>query len=179
MDPTARRRTDAPPPGRLLRATVRIALSCGLLASGNLAGADGGRRMVLEHDPHYILEAVARKMNVTLDPNQALPRIYFESSTPLEQFRGAIAPQWGIRPPVFANAYVAARNEIYLSDDPGYYRRTRRTLDESLAHEYTHYLQVHYFAANLADEGCETEAVAVQIAFREENPARRAPGETG
>jgi len=43
---------------------------------------------------------------------------------------------------MFANVYVMARNEIYLMDDAGYYRRIRRTLDESLAHEFAHYLQV-------------------------------------
>ena len=74
---------------------------------------------------------------------------------------------------------MVARNEIYLADDPAYYRRLRRTLDESLAHEYAHYLQVRYFAANLADETCETEAVAVQFAFREQNRMSAAPGEMG
>jgi hypothetical protein len=78
-----------------------------------------------------------------------------------------------------ANVYVVARNEIYLSDDAGYYRRLRRTLDESLAHEFAHYLQVRYFGANLADESCETEAVAMQIAFRDENRPSHAPGEAG
>jgi hypothetical protein len=178
MDPTASTRADiqlmAGPPRR----SLHIAMFCALLAACGAVGADEPQRMSLQNDPRYILEAVARKMNVTLDPDQPLPRIYFEGSTPLEQFQEAIAPQWRFRPPMFANAYVVARNEIYLSDDPGYYRRLRRTLDESLAHEYTHYLQVRYFAANLADEGCETEAVAVQIAFREENQPRKAPGET-
>jgi hypothetical protein len=64
-------------------------------------------------------------------------------------------------------------------DDPGYYRRIRRTLDESLAHEFAHYLQVRYFASNLVDESCETQAVSIQIAFREENQLPYAPGETG
>jgi hypothetical protein len=115
-------------------------------------------------------------MNVTLRPDRPLPRIYFESSTSLEQFQDAIAPQWHFRPPLFANAYVVARNEIYLMDDPSYYRRMRRTLDESLAHEFAHYLQVMYFAADLADETCEGEAIAVQIAFRDAQEG--VPGET-
>ena len=51
----------------------------------------------------------------------------------------------------------------------------RRTLDESLAHEFAHYLQVTYFAADLADETCEHEAIAVQIAFRDARDL--APGE--
>ena len=140
-----------------------------------LARAEDTAPIRLQTDPHEILTAVARRMNVTLRPDRPLPRIYFESSTPLEQFQDAIAPQWHFRPPLFANAYVVARNEIYLMDDPAYYRRMRRTLDESLAHEFAHYLQVMYFAADLADETCENEAVAVQIAFRDAQ--EQAPGE--
>jgi hypothetical protein len=149
-----------------------------LLLSTGFVSADDASRVQLQHDPRYILEAVARRMNVTLRADEPLPRIYFESSTPLAKFQDAVAPQWRFRPPMFANVYVMARNEIYLSDDAGYYRRIRRTLDESLAHEYAHYLQVRYFAASLADESCETEAVAMQIAFREENQLPYAPGET-
>ena len=44
-----------------------------------------------------------------------------------------------------------------------------RTLDESLAHEFTHYLQVRYQGANLDDESAELQAIAVQFAFRDEN----------
>jgi hypothetical protein len=161
------------------RAALLIAACCALLSAGGPVAADDAPRVTLQHDPRYVLESVARRMNVTLRADEPMPRIYFESSTPLEQFQDAVAPQWRFRPPMFANVYVMARNEIYLSDDAGYYRRLRRTLDESLAHEFAHYLQVRYFAANLADEGCETEAVAMQIAFREENQLPYAPGETG
>jgi hypothetical protein len=143
------------------------------------ASADDPSRAHLKHDPRYILESVARKMNVTLRTDEPMPRIYFESSTPLAQFQEAVSPQWRFRPPMFANVYVMARNEIYLSDDAGYYRRIRRTLDESLAHEFAHYLQVRYYASNLVDESCETEAVSIQIAFREENQLPYAPGEAG
>jgi len=142
-------------------------------------GADPSPKARLQHDPRYILESVARQMNVTLRADEPLPRIHFESSTPLAQFQDAVAPQWRFRPPMIANVYVIARNEIYLADDPTYYRRLRRTLDYSLAHEFAHYLQVRYFAANLADESCETEAVAVQFAFRELNRMSAAPGEMG
>jgi octaprenyl-diphosphate synthase len=94
-----------------------------------------------------------------------LPVILLQSATPLARFQQAIAPQWRFNPPLYANAYVVARNEIYLMDDPDYYRRLGRTLDESLAHEFAHYLQVHYFNADLADPSCETDAVAIQALF--------------
>jgi hypothetical protein len=166
-----------------------------LLLSGALVGPSGSAQMhetqlqtqvratpgpvTLQGEPRHIFESVARQMNVTLRDDIPLPRIHLESATPLAQFQSAVAPQWHFRPPRFANVYVVARNEIYLSDDPGYYRRVGRTLDESLAHEFAHYLQVRYFAADLAEESCETEAIAVQIAFRDHNDRRHAPGETG
>jgi len=156
---------------------LQAAAGAALLAAAGAAGADDAARVKLQHDPRYILESVARQMNITLRPDEPLPTIHFESSTPLEQFQDAVVSQWRFRPPMISNVYVVARNKIYLSDDARYYRRMRRTLDESLAHEFTHYLQVRYFAANLADESCETEAVAVQIAFREQTRPD-APGET-
>jgi hypothetical protein len=145
---------------------------CGaLLAASGQACAGDPELMTLRYEPRYILEAVARKMNVELRADEPLPRIYFESRTPLARFQDAVAPQWNFRPPKFANVYVVARNEIYLTDDPGYYRRLHRSLDESLAHEFTHYLQVRYQGASLDDESAELQAVSVQFAFRDENLA--------
>lgn len=157
------------------RTTVRwssIAVLCGsLLAASGHVGADAPEHVTLRYEPRFILEAVARSMNVQLRADEPLPRIHFESRTPLQRFQDAVAPQWKFRPPKFANVYVVASNEIYLTDDPGYYRRLRRTLDESLAHEFTHYLQVRYQGANLDDESAELQAVSVQFAFRDENLA--------
>ena len=123
-------------------------------------------RSVLRHDPGYILQAVAQEMNVTLRPDVPLPAILLQSKTPLQRFQTAIAAQWGFEPPVFANAYAVAQNEIYLMDDASYYTRLRRTLDDSLAHEFVHYIQVHYFNADLTHESCELEAISVQQWFR-------------
>jgi hypothetical protein len=147
-----------------------LAAACGLLlTAAGPVGADSTQRVTLRMDPRLILEAVARQMNVTLDPDEPLPAIHLESAVPLQQFQDAVVAQWNFRPPKVANVYVIARNEIYLSDDSGYYQRVRRTLDESLAHEFAHYLQVRYFRADLADEACETEAVAMQFAFRDKH----------
>ncbi len=162
---------------RSLRGLLLATFGALLVLSGPV-DADASAPVTLRHEPRYILEAVARQMNVTLRPDVPLPRIHFESSTQLTQFQDAVAPQWRFRPPRVANVYVVARNEIYLTDDPGYYGRLRRSLDESLAHEFAHYLQVRYFGADLAEESCETEAVAVQFAFREASQLLPAPGET-
>lgn len=124
----------------------------------------------LHAEPQVILAQVARQMNVELRADVPPPRVYLESRTPLAQFQDAVEAQWNHRPARFANVYVVARNEIYLSDDPAYYRRMRRTLDESLAHEFTHYLQTRYLGYDLADESCESQALDVQLAFRRTTP---------
>jgi len=138
------------------------------LAVARLPAADAGEPVQpirLQFDPAHILQAVARRMNVTLRPEIPLPTILLQSRTPLARFQDAIAVQWKFRPPVYSNAYVVARNEIYLMDDPAYYVRIKRSLDESLAHEFAHYIQVHYLNADLADPSCESDAIAVQALF--------------
>jgi len=120
----------------------------------------------LRFEPQFILAEVARRMNVTLRLEVPVPAVFFESSTPLRQFQDAVAPQWRFRPHVFANAYAVGRNEIYLIDESAYYKRVGRTLDDSLAHEFAHYLQVRYLNADLEDPSLETEAVAVQHEFQ-------------
>jgi hypothetical protein len=131
------------------------------------AGRAASLPATLRHEPRFILETVARRLGVALRPEIPSPAIFFESTTSLRQFQQAIAAQWGFRPRVFANAYVAARNEIYLIDDPALYARLGYSLDESLAHELVHYLQVQYMRADLADPTCESDAVAVQLWFRD------------
>ena len=125
----------------------------------------------LRMDPQQILAAVAQRMNVTLRPDVPVPVIHFESRTPLAQFQKAIATQWRFKPPVISNAYVVATNEIYLIDDADYYRRVKRSMEDSLAHEFAHYLQALYLDADLKDDFCETEAIDVQAAFRSAFPA--------
>ena len=136
---------------------------------GDLARAP----LALRLEPDAILAAVARDMNVELRPEIPLPRIHFESTTPLVRFQKALASQWGFRAPRFSNAYAVASNEIYLTDDRRYYTRLNRTLEDSLAHEFAHYVQVRYLGAMLEQDGWEVDAVAVQEAFRTRYAAGR------
>ena len=154
---------------RLLRWSLGLAMSLCVSVNGASAGGTRTTPTKLRLDPYAILQQVARQMNVTLSPDVPLPRIFLESNTPLRQFQQAIAPQWKFRPHVFANAYAAERNEIYLSDDASYYKRRNRTLDDSLAHEFVHYIQVRYRNDNLVDDECEMEAIAVQLSFIDSN----------
>lgn len=157
----------------LLRWAVGLAMSLCSLAYMSVNGASAGgvrtAHITLQLDPYIILQQVARQMNVTLRPDVPLPKIFLESNTPLRQFQQAIAPQWKFRPHVFANAYAAERNEIYLSDDARYYKKRNRTLDDSLAHEFVHYIQVRYRNDDLADDSCESEAIAQQLSFIDNN----------
>lgn len=123
----------------------------------------------LRFTPEQILKAVAEHQGITLRENVPVPKIFFESSCSLQQFQDAVEPQWNLRPPKFVNVYVVARNEIYLIDASGYYRPRGRFLDDSLAHEFAHFLQVKYKGFNLDDGGEDLEAAAVDVQtwFRE------------
>ena len=148
-----------------LRWSIALVMSLCVSVNGATAGEARTQPVALRLEPYVILQQIARQMNVTLRSDVPLPKIFLESSTPLRQFQQAIAPQWKFRPHVFANAYAIERNEIYLSDDPRYYKKRNRTLDDSLAHEFVHYIQARYRNNDLADESCETEAIDQQLSF--------------
>jgi len=124
--------------------------------------------MKLRFDPQFVLEVVAERMQVKLRADVPLPAVFVESTTPLRQYQDAMEAQWRFRPPLVSNAYSIERNEIYLSDDAGFYRRLKRTIDDSLAHELVHYIQARYFGEDLSTDGCEVQAVEVQRWFRDE-----------
>lgn len=141
------------------------------LAFGSVAASDSpDDHATLRFDPVYILQRVAERLNVVLNPDIPLPAILLESATPLGLFQTTMERQWGFRPRVFVNAYAIGANEIYLVDDVRHYGRWGRTLDDALAHELVHYLQAVYlrvdFASRLIAEVCEAEATAVQEWFR-------------
>lgn len=153
---------------RFFRSTAAaVALAC-------LAPAVAGENVEkaapvkLRFEPRFILETVAARMQVTLRADVPLPAIFLESATPLRQFQDAMEGQWQFRPPLIANSYSIATNEIYLSDDASFYLRFRRTLDDSLAHEFVHYIQSRYQGEDLTTDGCEMQATEVQRWFREE-----------
>jgi hypothetical protein len=139
------------------------------VAEENVATAATAETVTLRFDPRFILDTVAERMKITLRPEVPLPGIFVESRTPLRQFQDAMEGQWQFRPPLIANSYSIATNEIYLSDDASFYRRFKRTLDDSLAHEFVHYLQARYLGEDLTSDGCELQAAEVQRWFRDEH----------
>jgi hypothetical protein len=93
----------------------------------------------LQHDIEFIFAKVLIKKNQVNRTEIAFPKFYFESKTPLKQFQDALEKQWGFRPDAFSNAFAVQNNEIYISDDADYYKRNARCMDDSIAHELTHY----------------------------------------
>ena len=140
---------------------------------GALPGGMPTRFATLQHDPQFILETVARRMGVTLQPDMPLPAIRLESRTALARLQAAAEKQWGFRPQVFVTTYATASNEIYLIDEAALYEDYPGTLDDSLAHELVHYIQGNYLGDRFNTDWSESEAVAVQTWFRE---AFMAPG---
>jgi hypothetical protein len=126
------------------------------------------RIATLHHDPQFILQAVARRMGITLPPGTPVPALLLESRTSLSRLQAAAERQWGFRPDAFVTAFAQAGNEIYLIDDAALYERREGTLDDALAHELVHYLQAKYRKDMLATDWSESEAVAIQIWFRSE-----------
>ena len=73
------------------------------------------------------------------------------------------------RPEEITNAFAIENNEIYLLDDANYYKRLKRCIDDSLAHELVHYIQTKYQGWDISqDESLEWEAIDIQSELRAE-----------
>jgi hypothetical protein len=131
------------------------------------------RVAALQHDPQFILETVAKRMGIALRPDLPPPAIRLESRTPLARLQAAAERQWGFRPEVFTTTYATATNEVYLIDEARLYENYGGTPDDSLAHEFVHYLQATYLRDRFTTDWSEAEAVAVQTWFRNEHMAPR------
>lgn len=145
---------------------MALALLVGAERGAAFESAHAPRPAVLRFAPEAILAEVARRMDIRLRPEIAMPLVQLESLTPLAQFQDAVQSQWGIRPQAFVNVYVAARNEIYLIDDAAYYARLGMTIDGSLAHEFVHFLQSKYLGYDLDEPWLEHAAVQIQLGFQ-------------
>ena len=123
----------------------------------------------LKFTPQLVLEKVLERKNRPFDAQKPMPEIRYESRVTLAEFQDALESQWGMRPSVFTNAYSVTQNVIYLIDDASYYERLGRFIDDSLAHELTHYVQVVYQGWQLDphDDSIEMDAIDVQTWFRE------------
>ncbi len=144
---------------------MKIFITLFLITISNLALAN--KTVKLKYDLRFTLEKVLEYKKLKFNPDIHLPPLFLKSKTPLKQFQDAIESQWGTRPNQFTNAYSVLNNEIYLLDDADYYRKTGRCIDDSLAHELTHYVQVKYQNFDINDESLEWDAIDIQTWFRE------------
>lgn len=115
----------------------------------------------------FIFEKVLELKRQQLRPEVPLPALRFSSTTTLEEFQLSMLEQWGMRVDHITNAYSLKYHKIFLMDDSTYYQRTGRCMDDSLAHELTHFVQAKYQGFDLNDESLEWDAIDVQTAFRE------------
>lgn len=129
--------------------------------------------------PECVLAAVAGRKGVTLDPSRRPPMVLFASMIPVSRYREAAKEQLGgMDVEMVLNMYVVKTDEIYIQDAAGNYGKFGRTIDDSVAHEFGHYLQVVYGKADMANDAndeLEGEAVRLQTWFREEGAAALPP----
>jgi hypothetical protein len=121
----------------------------------------------LRYTPEFVLSKVLEIMKKT-PSQQSLPEIRFASQSRLKDFQDDVESQWGFRPEVMTNAYVAHLNRIYLLDSSNFYQKYDRCLDDSMAHELVHFVQVRYMKIPIEqfDDSMEWQAVDVQNEFR-------------
>lgn len=171
------------------------ALSLPAAAAPALPGLHSGGAVVrLRQAPACVLHAVAGRMAEQIGRHRGpaveqalreaaqqpgLPVVRLESESSLEEFARDIAPQ-NPDAGVFSNFYAVAAGKIFLIDEAGYYARLNRFIEDSLAHEWTHYLQVRYLGytvAQLGTDDAEMMAQDYQSWYREEHarPGRPAP----
>ncbi len=122
----------------------------------------------LTYSTEVILDYVLAKKKLTRDQQIPLPELRLKSDTALEVFQISLAEQWNFLPEFFTNAYSVKTNRIFLMDDKSYYEQFDRCIDDSLAHELTHYVQVMYKKWDLEDESLEWDAIDIQTQFRED-----------
>lgn len=121
------------------------------------------------HTTQFILERILEYKNLTFQSEIPMPEVVLSSKALLKDFQDDIEPQWGIRPDVITNAYVVRLNKIYLYDDKAYYAEHGRCIDDSLAHELAHYVQVQYRKWDLNDDSLEWDAIDTQTWFRSQH----------
>ncbi|OFZ31311.1 MAG: hypothetical protein A2622_01605 [Bdellovibrionales bacterium RIFCSPHIGHO2_01_FULL_40_29] len=151
--------------------TIILALSCVVFLGTSQSVFAGGKRVKptaqLQFSVDFILQQVLARKNKEFRPEIAIPKVSMESQTDLKYFQETMSPQWGLVPQDFSNAYSVAKNEVFIGDNAGYYKKHQRCIDDSLAHELAHYVQSQYQKYDLNDESLEFEAIDIQTWFRE------------
>ncbi|NCN39804.1 hypothetical protein GW916_01010 [bacterium] len=126
-------------------------------------------KMPLAHSPQCTFQAVASKMGVPIDESIPLAKVDVQSESLLQDFQDSVFDQYGFKPNTFASVYIQKQNRIFLIDDLEVYAPMNRFVDDSLAHELVHYVQVMY--QGLVNDGSsdqlEMDAIKIQTWYRE------------
>lgn len=124
--------------------------------------------VALKIDATCAFQAVAGRMKITIAKDIELPKVYLASDIALSFFQDVIEAEWLFRPDVVTNVFAPKANAIFLTNEGEVYKAHGRFLEDSLAHELAHFIQVRYFGATPGnDDAFEDEAVRVQTWFRE------------
>ena len=121
----------------------------------------------LKYSPEFILKVILEHKTLDFRPDVPMSELMVSSKALLKNFQDDVDPQWGMRLADITNVFVILKNKIYVSDEKAYYDKTGRCIDDSLAHELTHYIQVKYRGWNLDDDSLEWDAIDTQSWFRE------------
>lgn len=125
----------------------------------------------LKYSKTFIFSEVLRLMDIKPNLQIERPQIILQQNATLKEFQQDVIPQWGFPPDSITNVYIFLKNKIYLMDEKSYYQSMQRCIDDSLAHEYVHFVQVKYQNIPLEyfDDSMEFQAVDIQTKFRELN----------
>lgn len=123
----------------------------------------------LKYSPDFVFQGVLKIMGVEKNSHILFPSIVLAADTNLKEFQKDVEPQWGMKPDFITNVFVADLNKIYLLDEKRYYEENGRCIDDSLAHELVHFVQVKYrnIPIEYFDDSMEMEAIDVQSRFRD------------
>ncbi|MEK7857709.1 MAG: hypothetical protein AAB320_01085 [Elusimicrobiota bacterium] len=147
-----------------------LALSLAVLFAGPAAAAD--EVAALKYEPRCVFEAVSRRMKAPVRPELTAPAVFYASKIKVSIFQAALKAEYGTAQgyDVVTNMFLPKQNAIFLADKAKFYQKGR-TLDDSLAHEYTHYFQYYYKGEKdnpqSDQDALEVEAVRVQDWFRQ------------
>lgn len=125
-----------------------------------------------------ILKSILEIRKLTFNTHYPLPELVLDTETDLKSYQDDVEPQWNFRPDAIVNVFVAHRNRIYLYTNPDYYKPKKRFVEDSLAHELFHYVQVYYdgIPVDQFSDFDEMAAVEIQNQFREKYQDRLESG---
>ena len=158
----------------VMRHAAWLTLILAMPAAAGELDALAGRVVAPIHAEACILEAVAGHMKAELSDSIARPTVRYASKVDMRAYHADIENEYGAGTSapytVVTNMFLPKRNVIYMSDTAEHYR-PGRYIDDSVAHEFAHYVQFFYQGEKDNPspdfDRLESGAVKVQEWFRE------------